>query len=382
MAASINLMTPPLRLLRVALPMALAGWLSSCGTAPVAPVPVPASAPRADLGYAIGADLSFLPQAEAGGTKFKDGGVVKPGLQIFRDHGYNWIRLRLFHTPGTQARPLPNDLTYTIAAAKAAKALGYRFLLDFHYSDTWADPAKQTLPKAWEGKSHPELVAAVRDYTRDTIAAFRAAGAMPDMVQNGNEITPGMLWPDGRLPQNWDNFADLVKAGIAGVDAGRGDAPRPRIMVQIEKSGNVAATKYFFDNLLQRGVEFDVIGQSYYPWWHGSLLELRECLAFMAETYRKDIVLVEVAYNWRPAEYRDKPAPFPESPEGQREFLEEVNRAVLATPGGRGKGVFWWEPAVTGGLRRRGMFDDEGNALPVLTVFDRFTRGKLPARAP
>jgi arabinogalactan endo-1,4-beta-galactosidase len=360
----------------------LAGWLASCTVTVTPPAPAAAPAARDELGYAIGADLSFLAQAEAGGTKFQDGGVVKPGLRIFRDHGYNWIRLRLFHTPGTQPRPLPNDLPYTIAAAKAAKALGYKFLLDFHYSDTWADPGKQTLPKAWEGKSHAELVQAVFDYTRDTIAALREAGAMPDMVQNGNEITPGMLWPDGKLPQHWDNFAELLKAGIAGVEAGRGDAPRPRIMVQIEKSGDAAATKYFFDNLIRRGVEFDVIGQSYYPWWHGSLLELRACLAFMAETYRKDIILVEVAYNWRPAEYRDWPAPFPETPGGQREFLDEVNRLVLATPGGFGKGVFWWEPAVTGGLRRRGMFDDDGNALPVLTVFDKFTRGKLPARQP
>jgi arabinogalactan endo-1,4-beta-galactosidase len=356
--------------------------ITSCATPPPPATAASAAAPsastaspRADLGYAIGADLSFLPQAEERGTKFKDGGVAKPGLQIFRDHGYNWIRLRLFHTP-TQ---LPNNLAYTIAAAKAAKALGFKFLLNFHYSDTWADPAKQTLPKAWEGKSHAELVKAVFEYTRDTIAAFREAGAMPDMVQNGNEITPGMLWPDGRLPQNWDNFAELVKAGIAGVDAGRGDAARPLIMVQIEKSGNIAATKYFFDNLLQRGVEFDVIGQSYYPWWHGSLLELKECLAFMAEAYRKDIILVEVAYNWRPTEYQNAPPPYPESPEGQREFLEEVQRAVLATPHGLGKGLFWWEPAVAPGrLRNRGMFDDDGSALPVIEVFDKYTRGKIP----
>lgn len=337
-----------------------------------------ASPPQPPLEYAIGADLSFLAQAEARGTVFKDDGVAKPGLQIFRDHGYGWIRLRLFHTP-TQ---LPNDLEYTLALAKKAKALGYRFLLDFHYSDTWADPAKQLTPKAWEGLSHPQLVTVVRDYTRDVIARFREEGVLPDMVQIGNEITPGMLWPDGKLPERWDAFAELLKAGIAGVEAGSAGAVRPRIMLQIEKSGNVSATQWFFDNVIQRGVTFDVIGQSYYPWWHGSLLELRQCLAFMAERYRKDIILVEVAYNWRPSEYRDFPAPYPETPEGQREFLEEVNRAVLATPYGLGKGVFWWEPAVTGGLRRRGMFDDDGNALPVIRVFDKFTRGKVPEKGP
>jgi len=320
--------------------------------------------------YAVGADLSFLKQAEDRGTVFKDEGQGKPGLQIFKNHGYNWIRLRLFHTPTR----LPNDLAYTIALAQDAKKLGYKFLLNYHYSDTWADPGKQFIPKAWEGKSHAELVQAVLEYTRDTIRAFRDANALPEIVQVGNEITPGMLWPDGKLPDNWDNFAELLKAGIDGVEAGRGDGPRPLIMIHIDRGGDVKTTRSFFDKLHSYDVPYDVIGQSYYPWWHGSLLDLRENLIFMAETYRKDIILVEVAYNWRPAEYRDKPAPFPETPEGQRQFLEEVHRLVLATPHNRGKGVFWWEPAVAGPLGRRGMFDEAGNALPVIGVFDKYTR--------
>lgn len=320
--------------------------------------------------YAIGADLSFLKRAEDRGTVFKDAGQAKPGLEIFKDHGYNWIRLRLFHTPTR----LPNNLEYTIALAQEAKTLGYKFLLNYHYSDTWADPGKQFIPKAWEGKSHAELVEAVFEYTRDTVAAFRDANALPDMVQVGNEITPGMLWPDGKLPGNWGHFAELLGAGIDGVNAGRGDAQRPRIMIHIDKGGDKATTKAFFDKLNSYGLDYDVIGQSYYPWWHGTLLDLRENLIFMANTYEKDIIMVEVAYNWRPAEYQGRPAPFPETPEGQRQFLDEVHRIVLNTPHNRGKGVFWWEPAVTGGLRRRGMFDNDGNALPVITVFDKFTR--------
>ena len=326
----------------------------------------------------IGADVSFLAQAEADGTSFKDNGKTKPGLEIFRDHGYNWIRLRLFHTPTR----LPNSLDYTIALATQAKKLGFKFLLDYHYSDTWADPGKQFLPKAWEGKSHAELVKAVFEYTRDTMVAFANAGAKPDMVQVGNEVTNGMLWPDGRLPGNWDQFADLVKAGIRGVRAGQGGAPGspgsnvPLIMIHIDRGGDKEGTKAFFDRLNSYHVDFDVIGQSYYPWWHGSLLDLRQNLTFMAEQYHKDIIVVETAYNWRPAEYERKPAPFPETPEGQREFLEEVNRMVLATPDDRGKGVFWWEPAVNPKYNHRGMFDQNGNALPVLTVFDRFTRGR------
>ena len=146
--------------------------------------------------YAIGADLSFLKQAEEHGKSFKDMGAAKPGLEIFKDHGYNWIRLRLFHTP----TDLPNNLEYTIALAKDAKKLGYRFLLDYHYSDTWADPGKQFLPKAWEGMSHAQLAKAVFEYTKQTIAAFHEAGAPPDMVQIGNEVVNGMMWPDGRIP--------------------------------------------------------------------------------------------------------------------------------------------------------------------------------------
>jgi arabinogalactan endo-1,4-beta-galactosidase len=320
--------------------------------------------------YAIGADLSFLRQAEERGTVFKEDGQAKSGLQIFKDHGYNRVRLRLFHTPTR----LPNNLEYTIALAQDAKKLGLKFLLNYHYSDTWADPGKQFIPKAWEGKSHEELVKAVFEYTRDTIAAFREAGVMPDMVQVGNEISNGMLWPDGKLPNNWDNLADLLHAGIEGVEAGRGEAVRPLIMIHIDKGGNQKTTKWFFDKWHSYGIDYDVIGQSYYPWWHGSLLDLRANLVFMANEYKKDILLVEVAYNWRPAEYRKKPAPFPETPEGQRQFLDEVHRLVLATPNNRGKGIFWWEPAVQGGLRSRGFFNDDGNALPVITVFDRFTR--------
>jgi arabinogalactan endo-1,4-beta-galactosidase len=320
--------------------------------------------------YAVGADLSFLKQAEDRGTQFKDNGRPTPGLEIFKNHGYNWIRLRLFNTP----TDLPNSLEYTIAAASAAKKLGYKFLLDYHYSDTWADPGKQFVPKAWERMTHAMLVDAVFAYTRDTIVRFRESGAMPDMVQIGNEITNGMMWPDGRLPQNWDNFAALIKAGVAGVAAGTGNVPRPRIMIHIDKGGDKAKTKAFFDKLNTYGVDYDVIGQSYYPWWHGSLNDLHENLVFMANEYRKDIIVVEAAYNWTPGEYTKKPGPFPESPEGQRTFLDELNRMVLSTPNGLGKGVFWWEPAVTGGLMRRGMFDNEYNALPVVSVFDRFSR--------
>ena len=320
--------------------------------------------------YAIGADLSFLKQAEDRGFAFKENGVAKAGLQIFKDHGYNWIRLRLFHTPTR----LPNDLEYTIALAKAAKKMGFKFLLNYHYSDTWADPGKQYIPKAWEGKSHEELVQTVYEYTRDTMIAFRDSAAMPEMVQVGNEIIAGMLWPDGKLPDNWKNLAELVQAGINGVNASCGNLPRPKILIHIDKGGDKIATKYFFDKLLSYNIDFDIIGQSYYPWWHGSLLDLRENMYFMAKEYKKPVMLVEVAYCSEPTEYKEKRAPFPESPEGQKEFLDEVHRIVLNTPDNLGVGIFWWEPATMRGESSRDYFDHEGNVLPVIQVFDKYVR--------
>jgi len=205
--------------------------------------------------YHFGADLSFLKQVEDNGFNFKENGEVKPGMLIFADHGYNWIRLRLMHTPsawtGTGGK-LPNDLDYTIAMAQQAKKYGMKFLLNYHYSDTWADPGKQYIPAAWMGKSQDEL------------------------VQAGNEITPGFLWPNGKIPENPQGFI---------------------------KGGDKVAAKLFFDRVIDAGIPFDVIGQSYYRWWHGTLMDLRENLNFMALEYDKDIIVVEIAYNMEPREY-------------------------------------------------------------------------------
>jgi arabinogalactan endo-1,4-beta-galactosidase len=328
--------------------------------------------------FAFGADLSFLKQAEDQGMVFKDGTNAMPGLQIFHNHGYNWIRLRLFVEPVGER--LPNDFAYTLAMAKDAQKLGYRFLLDLHYANSWADPAKQPTPDQWKSLTHAQRVQAVFDYTRDTLVKFREAGVPPDMVQIGNEIRNGMLWPDGKLPTHWDNFVDYLRAGINGVDAACGKEPHPKIMIHFDQGASIPRTKYFFDKLKHYGIRYDVIGFSYYPWWHGSIEDLRENLAFAAKRYDKDVYVVETAYYWRPSRYFEKaPGPFPETPEGQRDFLDEVTRTVMNVPDGRGMGVFWWEPAVASRvLNGRGFFDDQGNSLPVLGVFDKYTRPERP----
>lgn len=323
--------------------------------------------------HAFGADVSFLKQLEDRGVKFKAGGVERPGLQILREHGYNWIRLRLCVEP--VGRGLPNDLAYTLALARSARELGYKFFLTFHYSNAWADPTNEPIPAAWKDLAPEQLVDAVFAYSRDAIAAFRDAGLMPDMVGIGNEVSNGTMWPTGKLPENWDTFAALIYAGINGVDAGRGNLRRPRILIHVDHGGDQYLTKTFFDRFDSYGIPYDVIGVSFYPWSHGTLVDLRANLRYIAEELRKDVMLIETGYYYTPSRYfRDSPPPFPEAPEGQKQWLVAVNEAVMGTPQGRGKGVFWWEPAAGGGLVQRGYFDAEHNAQPVLDAFLPFTR--------
>jgi arabinogalactan endo-1,4-beta-galactosidase len=324
--------------------------------------------------YAIGADVSFLAKCEQDGVVFKENGQPVDVLALLHAHHYNWVRLRIFHDPAAAPDHLPNDLPYTLALARRAKAMGFLLLVDLHYSDSWADPAKQPTPAAWSKLKHKQLVEQVHDYSRDTIAAFVRSGVAPDMVQVGNEVTDGMLWPDGKLPDNWDNFADLLKAGIAGVNAGVSESsapvPRPRIMIHIERSGDYDAAVWFYDNLIAHHVPFDVIGLSYYPFWHGNLATLRGNLHDLALRYRIPIMVVETAYNWTPGARAKKKTDFPETPQGQLAYLRAVNAAVRAIPDGLGQGVFWWEPAAEGSLRSRSFFDNDGNVLPIITAFD------------
>jgi len=321
----------------------------------------------------LGADVSFLASAEQQGIVFKEDGQPRDVLSILHEHQFKWVRLRLFVDPAANPDKLPNDLAYTLALAKRAHAQGFHLLLDLHYSDTWADPDKQFIPAAWTKLKHKQLVDQVFSYTRDTIATFAREGVMPEMVQVGNEITGGMLWPDGKLP-DWESFSDLLKAGIRGVDAGRGTLPRPRIMIHIERSGDYDAATWYFDNLIAHHVPFDIIGLSYYPKWHGSVAKMRGNLHDLALRYHLPIIVAETASNWTPGDFIGKKAEFAESPEGQKAFFQAVAGAVRAVPNGLGLGLFWWEPAVPNGpIAGRALFDAQHNALPAIAAFDQLT---------
>ncbi|HLI93532.1 MAG TPA: glycosyl hydrolase 53 family protein, partial [Puia sp.] len=213
----------------------------------------------------LGADISFLPELEARGMKFSDNKGQRDAIEILKDHGFNYIRLRIFNDPARDSGYSPHkgfcDLAHTMAMAKRVKAAGLKFLLDFHYSDYWADPGKQFKPAAWRGESFPGLEQSVYDWTRKVMDSLRWQGTLPDMVQIGNEINHGMIWPEGSI-RHPDSLAALIYAGIRGVKAIEPACP---IMLHIALGGQNDESHFFLDNMLERQVPFDVIGLSYYP---------------------------------------------------------------------------------------------------------------------
>lgn len=294
----------------------------------------------------LGADISFLPQLEARGIKFSDAGKEKDAIQILKDHGFNYIRLRIFNEPARDSGYSPGrgfcDLEHTRAMAKRVKAAGMKLLLDFHYSDTWADPGKQFKPAAWKGKSFPELKQAVYDFTRDVMQALKDQGTAPDMVQVGNEINHGMIWPEGSI-RHLDSLAQLIYAGINGV---RAVAPATTIMLHVALGGQYDESVFFYDAMLQRQVPFDVIGLSYYPKWHCTLADLEYNLDELARRYNKDVIVVEYSH-----------------------LKKEVNELAFDVYGGHGKGSAIWEPLNTW----ESVFDREGRSKELLMVYDEIS---------
>lgn len=271
--------------------------------------------------FILGADISWVPQEEAKGVKYSDHGVPKDVLAILKEHGFNTVRLRIFNDPKAPGGYSPQGfcgLDSTLAMARRVKAAGMGLLLDFHYSDNWADPAKQRKPAAWKDLDFAHLTQAVHDYTKDVMARLKAQGTAPDMVQIGNEITPGMLFPDGKS-SDWDKLAALLKAGIAGAKEA---APDCRIVLHIDKGGDNEKTRWWVDNALRRGVQFDVLGESCYTRWHGQ-----------PEGWKKNFEDLVVRYprlKFIIAEYSTK--------------KREANDIIFHLPAGRGLGTFIWEP--------------------------------------
>jgi arabinogalactan endo-1,4-beta-galactosidase len=336
--------------------------------------------------FIAGADLSHLAFFEERGIVYRDAGAPADAFVLLQQRGLNCARLRLFTSNAQQAQADPynsiNNLEYTLPLALRAKQAGLQLLLDFHYSDSWADPGKQTKPAAWTNLTFAQLEQRMYNYNSNTIAAFKAAGARPEYVQVGNEIIQGLLWPDGKVggssdtPAQWQKLGVLLKAAIRGIQDAAGDPP-PTILIHIDRGGDWAGTRWFFDNLRQQQVGFDLIGQSYYPFWHGSLDALRNCLTNATARYGKPVVVVETAFPWSNS---TNIAGLPATPEGQVGFVIELAKVINAVPGGGRSGIIWWGteyqrlPGVgLAGFDRRSFFDAAGNALPVAGALGQLT---------
>jgi arabinogalactan endo-1,4-beta-galactosidase len=225
-------------------------WCVALGTLLALASGVQAQKRAESMAFAAGVDVSELETLQQHGAVYRDHGVAESPYTIFRNNGVNWMRIRLFVHP-SGVGPLTNDLPYTVALAQKIKKSGFHLLLDLHYSDSWADPAQQHVPKAWSGLSHKQLVKQVRRYTRESLMSLSAADATPDMVEIGNEITNGMMWEDGRVtPRSedstrWTHLSDLLKAGISGVNDAFLKAKTPQIMIHIDRGGDVQASRLF-----------------------------------------------------------------------------------------------------------------------------------------
>ena len=369
-------------------------------------------------------DFSTLEETEALGGVFRQNGNAGDLVEILAKNGVNAARLRLWvnpHSPSGEPYGAGTcDLPLVIRLARRAKNSGMRLLLDLHYSDFWCDPGRQLPPKGWGTLDLPRLSVRVYDYTRDVLATLAKEGLSPDMVQVGNEITNGILWPLGRLSdpepekarQGFDGLSWLVNAGCRAVRE-HSDA---RVMLHLERSGDNAVWREWFDRMIARGADFDIIGASYYPYWHGSFDALRQNLNDMIARYHKDVMIVETAYAFTPAHfdparenanlvindslkcYDGSDAPYPLTMEGQRLFTKGLLHLVDGLDGGRGKGVYYWEPAwlplsgstwATQAAREymcekhkpggnewanQCLFDYQGNATPALKEFLAFSK--------
>ena len=334
----------------------------------------------APIDFIAGADISLLKFFEDRSVTYRAGGQVQDALAILKQRGINCIRLRLFTSSAAQAQADPynfiNNLDYTVPLAVRVKNAGLKFMLDFHYSDTWADPAHQTMPAAWTNLNYSQLVQQVRDYSSNCIAVFKAAGAMPDYVQVGNEITGGMLWTLGAVPGSnpatqWSQLAQLLSSAIQGVQDAAG-TNMPKTIIHIDRGGDWSTTKWFFDNLIQnQHVQFDIIGESYYSVWHGSLDDLANCLTNAALRYGKPVIVAETAFPWTNSYWTTNIIGLSGTTNGQAQYVVQLTQTVKSVPNQLGAGIVWWgteyqkvKNVNTAGFNTASFFDAQGNVLP------------------
>jgi arabinogalactan endo-1,4-beta-galactosidase len=291
--------------------------------------------PVADtFSFARGADVGWLSQMEATGYKFYDNdGTEKECLQLLKDRGMNTIRLRVFVNPSNHKTNGHCSKKETVEMALRAKNMGFRIMINFHYSDTWADPGHQAKPAAWVSHSFAELLNDVYNHTYEVLDTLKSSGVIPEWVQIGNEIPSGMLWPDGHT-SNWTQLAQLLNKGY---EATKAIDTTIKVIVHIDQGNDNGRFRYFFDRATTHGVKYDVIGLSYYPFWLGSdytatISDLKNnMLDLVSYYYNKEVMIVEVGGDYTKVQ-------------NTYDMLVEVIKAVETVPGSKGLGVIYWEP--------------------------------------
>lgn len=334
-----------------------------------------------------GVDISSLLEMEDNGFKlYTEDNKECEALAFCKLHGVNSIRLRIWNDPASvpEARGYC-DLEHTVIFAKRIKERDLHFLLDFHYSDWWADPGKQTKPKAWAKLSPDALVQAVYDYTKQVLERLKSEGCLPDMVQIGNEIRSGMLFPDGEVP----NYAQLAKLVNAGIQATRDVDKNIQVMVHLDQGGKYYYLREWYDAMFEAGLQaFDVIGLSFYAFWHGTFTDLKNSMEALVERYKLPVIVVETAHPWRSSEDgfitadQEKIAGFSAGIEEQKTVMRLIMNIVASVSNEMGCGVYYWEPLVLplecqgSWGRNMGMLSLDGKALPGFSEF-RFERSDL-----
>lgn len=305
--------------------------------------------------FVKGMDVSMIKELEGYGAAYYLDGRKGDLFEILSRCGVNMIRLRIWQDPydenGNPYGGGMNDLQTTMELAARAVRNGMSYLLDFHYSDFWADPAKQVKPKAWRGLCGEKLETAVYLHTVNTLKAMKNEGVVPAMVQVGNEITNGLLWPDGHIDHR-EEMAALLQAGMKGV---REVCPDTMIMLHLDFGTDNSMYRNWFDKIQPFRLDFDVIGMSYYPHWNGSLQLLLDNMNDVSKRYDKDIIIAETSIGYTTdslgcsgvvfSEEQEKATGYPATMAGQEAFLKDLYQAVRSVYGGRGIGVFYWEPA-------------------------------------
>lgn len=308
----------------------------------------------------VGGDISLLPEYEASGAKYKthEGKDIAELLPWLYDEGMNAMRVRLFVDPskyhGADADPNTcQTLEYITPLCKRIVDAGFKLMLDFHYSDTWADPAKQYTPADWAGLSDEQLYQKIYDYTRESLETLKAAGVTPSFIQPGNEISYGMLWgPEGTPASeqkkalmgseaNWDRFGNLLRNAVKACNE---VCPDAQIVIHTERVAQVNVLKNFYDKMKQLNVEYDIIGLSYYPYFHGGMNILDNALSSLQDRYpEKKIMIVETGYSYKwevPGTTHDLTNQYPYSDAGQNKFAKELVETLEKYD--HVNGLFWW----------------------------------------